>query len=154
MRDLRLGGFLLMWHNRLDRTSRLKQILQVLLTLEVGVTADVLLVDEDVGDGALAWEFGKSALDSSPLLCSKVILAVDFFKRDINMYQKYKPIIANPTLLVGRIQEATQKIKIEKTHHPDPAPEQCTSRSSRQAASWKSHSKGSMTWRKRRRRCR
>lgn len=43
-----------MWHHRLDRTSRLEQILQVLLTLEVGVTADVLLVDEDVGDGALA----------------------------------------------------------------------------------------------------
>ena len=47
-----------------------------------------------------------------------------------------------------------KKKKNLKTHHPDPAREQCTSRSSRQATSWKSHSKGSMTWRKRRQRCR
>lgn len=52
-----------------QRTSLLQQSWEVaLLSLQFGVAADVLLVDEDVGHGALAGEFLQGALDVGAVL--------------------------------------------------------------------------------------
>lgn len=48
----------------LEGTSSLEQTRELVhLGLEVGVTADVLLADEDVGDGALVGDLLKSGLN-------------------------------------------------------------------------------------------
>lgn len=48
----------------LESTSRLQQSRELsLLSLKLGVAANMLLVDKDVGDSALVGDFLKSSLD-------------------------------------------------------------------------------------------
>ena len=49
-------------HN-LKSTSVLQQLRQITATLQIGVSTDVRLLDEDVRDGALAGDFLKGVLD-------------------------------------------------------------------------------------------
>lgn len=55
--------------SHLEGTGSGKQIGELrLLALQIGVTANVLLVDEDVGNSALTGDFLESALDGGAVL--------------------------------------------------------------------------------------
>lgn len=59
----------------LDRTSLPQQVGQLaLLCLQLGVATNVLLGDEDVGDGALAGDFLKGVLEGGTVVCGIVSL--------------------------------------------------------------------------------
>jgi hypothetical protein len=63
-----------MFSSRLDGVGILKQLVELaLLCLELGVAANVLLADEDVGHGALLGDVLESVLDRGTIVCEKSV---------------------------------------------------------------------------------
>ena len=59
-----------MFPSRLNGVGILEQLVELtLLCLELGVAANVLLADEDVGHGALLGDLLKSVLDRGTVVC-------------------------------------------------------------------------------------
>ena len=59
-----------MFSSHLDGVGILEQLVELaLLCLELGVAANVLLADEDVGHGALLGDVLKSVLDRGTVVC-------------------------------------------------------------------------------------
>jgi hypothetical protein len=60
--------------NRLDSVGILEQLRKLaLLALQLRVTTDVLLADEDVGDGALVGHLLESVLDGGAIVCAQLL---------------------------------------------------------------------------------
>ena len=58
----------------LDGVGILEQLVELaLLCLELGVAANVLLADEDVGHGALLGDVLESVLDRGTIVCEKSV---------------------------------------------------------------------------------
>ena len=55
----------------LKRTSVLKKLLEICLSLKIRVSTNVHLVNENVGHSALARDLSESALDSGSFLCTQ-----------------------------------------------------------------------------------
>lgn len=57
-------------------TSLLEQVLKLtLLSLKIAVSTNVLLGDEDVGNGSLAGHLAKCGLDRRAIVCRAQVLA-------------------------------------------------------------------------------
>ena len=78
----------------LQSTSFRQHLLQVLLLrLQVRVAANMFVVDEDVGDGGLAGDFGKGALDDGAVICAGMHQYL--FEGDLASMEDCLPIWSN-----------------------------------------------------------